>query len=57
MLRNYVTSGLDMQKEYLWSSREDPSYFADTLSEYEEHALYKDTVATNRQAQRDTIQA
>jgi hypothetical protein len=57
MLRNYVTSGLDMQKEHLWSSREDPSYFADTFSEYEEHALYKDTVATNRQAQRDTIQA
>jgi hypothetical protein len=37
--------------------REDPSYFADTLSEYEEHAPYKDTNTNNQPSQRGTLQA
>jgi len=36
-LHGYITATLDTQKEHIWALREDPSYFADTILEFEEH--------------------
>ena len=59
-LRKYVTAGLDTQKERFLSLRENPSCFADTLSEYEEHMPYKgkctNANTNSRPCQSGTIQ-
>ena len=44
-MRSYVDAILDTQKEHVRALREDPSYFADTLLEFEQHAPYKDPKA------------
>jgi hypothetical protein len=54
-LRGYIAASFDLQKEHVWSLREDPSYFADTLREYEEHAPYKSDNSPRRKYQEEGI--
>lgn len=37
-LPRYIAATFDTQKEHVWALREDPSYFADTVLEYEQHS-------------------
>lgn len=52
-LQGYIIATFDTQKEHVWTLREDPSYFFNTVAKYEEHKSKENTDLSSRLSGKD----